>query len=126
MKEYKNHISKKFQNKFRESYDEEMEGNFDANDINFQHIAVNYSIKQGLIDLDQIPDCDFGVLTKRGIEIANLLIDGFTPKYIVKLVNITQSTLKTYIQNIFEKIGIHDQTLLVAAGAKQRAKLGLL
>lgn len=51
-----------------------------------------------------MPDNNMFKLTKRELEIAELIIKGYTNKQIAELTNISIYTVKTHISNIFCKL----------------------
>ena len=50
-------------------------------------------------------------LTKRELEVLDLLSQGFTNKEISIELNISVHTVKANLENIYEKIGIHNRVL---------------
>ena len=54
-------------------------------------------------------------LTKRELEVLQLLADGHTPKEIGQELCITEKTVSTHMQNIRIKLDVHNQTQAVAA-----------
>lgn len=50
---------------------------------------------------------DFGVLTKREIEIVELVVQGYINEDIAKTLFISEHTVKTHMKNIFQKLDVH-------------------
>jgi DNA-binding CsgD family transcriptional regulator len=52
-------------------------------------------------------------LTSREYEVLTALNDGLTTKAITRLLNITESTVKNHIKNLFDKLGVGSRLELV-------------
>ncbi len=52
-------------------------------------------------------------LTERELELCTMMVQGFTNKQISMMIHITEGTVRNYISNIYNKIGISDRTQAV-------------
>lgn len=52
-------------------------------------------------------------LTEREIELCTMMVQGFTNKQISMMIHISEGTVRNYISNIYNKIGISDRTQAV-------------
>lgn len=53
-------------------------------------------------------------LTPRETHVLRLLVDGLSTKEIVREMGVSQSTVRTHVQNIFAKLGVHSRLQAVA------------
>ncbi|GHU81200.1 hypothetical protein AGMMS50284_0220 [Clostridia bacterium] len=61
----------------------------------------------------QTPDYIFAILTKRENEVMNLLVHGYTIKYISYDLKIADGTVKKIISNIYKKLGVNSRVDLM-------------
>lgn len=52
-------------------------------------------------------------LTERELELCTMMVQGFTNKQISMMIHISEGTVRNYISNIYNKIGISDRTQAV-------------
>lgn len=76
--------------------------------------AVAAKLAQGLAKLntskkDSI-SCDKSMLSERELEIAAMLVHGFTNKQISTALYISEGTVRNYISGIYGKLGVNDRT----------------
>jgi DNA-binding CsgD family transcriptional regulator len=53
-------------------------------------------------------------LTPREHHILRLLVDGMSTREMVHVLGVSQSTVRTHVQNIFSKLGVHTRLQAVA------------
>jgi two-component system, NarL family, nitrate/nitrite response regulator NarL len=58
-------------------------------------------------------------LTPRELEVLRLVAEGLTSPQIAERLQIRSSTVKTHVQNLFEKLGVSDRAAAVAAGMRR-------
>jgi two-component system nitrate/nitrite response regulator NarL len=58
-------------------------------------------------------------LTARELEVLRLVAEGLTSPQIAERMAIKASTVKTHVQNVFEKLGVSDRAAAVAAGMRR-------
>jgi two-component system nitrate/nitrite response regulator NarL len=58
-------------------------------------------------------------LTARELEVLRLVAEGLTSPQIAERLQIRSSTVKTHVQNVFEKLGVSDRASAVAAGMRR-------
>jgi two-component system NarL family response regulator len=63
----------------------------------------------------QVPDA----LSERELEVLNLMAKGAVNKLIAASLSIGESTVKTHIQAIFQKLGVSDRTEAVTQAIKK-------
>ncbi|HEY1421649.1 MAG TPA: response regulator transcription factor [Candidatus Dormibacteraeota bacterium] len=74
--------------------------------------------------LDQVrhgvPDSQLARLTDRQVEILKLLAEGYSNREIATRVHLSENTVKTHLQSIFDELGVKNrvQAAIVAARAK--------
>lgn len=71
-----------------------------------------------LVGVDSLFQGQDGELTKRELDVLQLLVDGFRPKEIAKELSISVKTVGTHIQNILPKLGVHSQGHAVAVAVE--------
>jgi two-component system, NarL family, nitrate/nitrite response regulator NarL len=59
-------------------------------------------------------ECSIGALTPREAQIALLVSEGLSNKLVAWQLNVAEGTVKVYLHNIFEKLGIPNRTVLCA------------
>ncbi|MFI5054133.1 MAG: LuxR C-terminal-related transcriptional regulator, partial [Acidimicrobiia bacterium] len=59
-----------------------------------------------------------GRLTPRELEILQLLADGGTPDSIAKTLGVSRHTLRTHVQNILTKLGVHSKLDAIVAAIR--------
>jgi DNA-binding NarL/FixJ family response regulator len=52
-------------------------------------------------------------LSERELELASMMVQGFTNKQISMMIHISEGTVRNYISNIYSKLGISDRTQAV-------------
>lgn len=57
-------------------------------------------------------------------KIARLVIDGLTDKQIAARVGLTFSTVRTYVRQIYRRMGVHNRVALVHATRAEAARVG--
>ncbi len=70
----------------------------------------------GALTRMKIPDAAVDKLsdfTSRELEIARMMVQGFTNRQISSALYISEGTIRNYISTIYDKIGIHDRTQAV-------------
>jgi DNA-binding NarL/FixJ family response regulator len=60
-------------------------------------------------------------LTKRELEIVELIADGLTNKEIAQRLNLATFTVKTHVHNIFEKLALHTRVQVASYYARSKA-----
>lgn len=70
-----------------------------------EHSDMEEKHEKGFIEVKQVDFAKFG-LTKRELEIADLIIKGKTNKEIAEALFISETTVKKHVSNIFEKTGV--------------------
>ena len=60
------------------------------------------------------------LLTKRENEIFMLLVEGYTNKQIAETLEISISTVKTHVENIYDKLNIHDRVYMLFYAIKNK------
>lgn len=73
------------------------------------YITNNYELEDNTINKNMI----WNKLTKREIEIVDLLYKGFTNKKIAEVLYLSNHTVKTHIQNIYSKMKVKNRTSLM-------------
>jgi two-component system, NarL family, nitrate/nitrite response regulator NarL len=58
-------------------------------------------------------------LTARELEVLRLIAEGLTSPQIAERLQIRPSTVKTHVQNLFEKLGVSDRAAAVATGMRR-------
>jgi len=58
-------------------------------------------------------------LTARELEVLRLVAEGLTSPQIAERLQIRRSTVKTHVQNVFEKLGVSDRAAAVATGMRR-------
>jgi two-component system nitrate/nitrite response regulator NarL len=58
-------------------------------------------------------------LTPRELEVLRLVADGLSAPKLAERLNVEQSTVKSHLQNIYEKLGVSDRAAAVAEGMRQ-------
>ena len=53
------------------------------------------------------------MLTDREREVLELLLRGYTYKLVAKDLFISESTVKTHVQSVYAKLGVHSKTELI-------------
>ncbi len=67
-------------------------------------ISSNKKKTSEIVDLD---------LTERELELCTMMVQGFTNKQISMMIHISEGTVRNYISNIYNKVGISDRTQAV-------------
>ena len=60
------------------------------------------------------------LLTKRENEIFMLLVEGYTHKQIAETLEISISTVKTHVENLYDKLNIHDRVYMLFYAIKNK------
>ncbi|HHO56315.1 MAG TPA: response regulator transcription factor [Trueperaceae bacterium] len=68
------------------------------------------------------PNIEVPELTNRESQVLKLLVDGLSNKEIAKELSLSPETVKDYLQNIYQKLGVSDRH----AASKKSRELGLL
>lgn len=64
------------------------------------------------------------VLTPRELDILRLLADGLSTRQIMRVLAVSESTVRTHVQNIFFKLGVHSRLQAVAMMAGEAPPVG--
>lgn len=80
-------------------------------------ISTNSNTNEHIYDPAEIPQ-----LAKRQIEVLNLISAGATNKDISEQLDISENTVKTYLKQIFQKLGVNKRTACV----RKAQSLGLI
>jgi two-component system nitrate/nitrite response regulator NarL len=72
-----------------------------------------------LVRVDSSFQAQDAELTKRELDVLELLVDGLRPKEIAKELSISVKTVGTHIQNILPKLGVHSQGHAVAVAVEK-------
>lgn len=86
--------------------------------------AANDSGFMGLAVSDQPAEPDLG-LSGRQLDVLRLLVDGRPNKDICRVLNLSESTVKTHLAAIFRKLGVNNRTQAVVAVARHGVRLPL-
>lgn len=65
------------------------------------------------------PGHDYG-LTKREVEVLELLVEGYSLKRVAKQLQLSHHTANTHIRNIYAKLHVHSRSSAVAKALKER------
>ena len=71
---------------------------------------------------DDRTESDLG-LSARQLDVLRLLVDGRPNKDICRVLNLTESTVKTHLAAIFRKLGVNNRTQAVVAVARRGVRL---
>lgn len=77
-----------------------------------------FSVRRAATTATQ-PRSTIDALTPRELHVLHLLVDGSTTREIVRQLGVSQSTVRTHIQNIFAKLGVHSRLQAAALLAQQ-------
>jgi two-component system nitrate/nitrite response regulator NarL len=64
-----------------------------------------------------------GALTRREAQVALLVSEGLPDKLVARQLNLADCTVKTYLHNIYEKLGLRNRTALCALAISHRDRL---
>ena len=64
------------------------------------------------------------MLTKRELEVLELIIQGYTNKEISKILTITGHTTKAHVASIFEKLGVKNRVQATVKYLKMTSAIG--
>jgi DNA-binding NarL/FixJ family response regulator len=90
----------------------------------FMDFAINQSIREQISGKQSLltdSNADYGhleLLTEREAEVLRLLCEGANYKTVAKALFISESTVKTHINNIFTKLQVNDRTQAVLYALK--------
>ena len=70
--------------------------------------SITYSMMDSLVDVNNEPQKKFDTLTKREIEILNLLVEGLNTKQIAEKLFISFRTVDKHRSNMMEKLDVHN------------------
>jgi DNA-binding NarL/FixJ family response regulator len=59
------------------------------------------------------------VLSPRELEVLQLSATGFARRQIAEQIEVSEATVKTHFEHIFEKLGVHDRASAVAEALRQ-------
>jgi two-component system, NarL family, nitrate/nitrite response regulator NarL len=85
------------------------------------HTSPNHPASDALSDIAEpvAPKTNSLGLTQRQIDVLSLMIEGQANKVIARKLNLSESTVKTHVQAIFERLGVKTRTQAVVAAAKR-------
>jgi DNA-binding NarL/FixJ family response regulator len=90
-------------------------GNFEHSRSASHGDAISHSSVHHPVQADSINHIET-VLTKRELEVLQLLADGYSNAVIAQTLYITMNTVKTHIRNILSKLYVSDRTQAVSLG----------
>ena len=86
-------------------------------DIMEGHSVLDPSVTRGVFG--RLGDKDPGALTERELEVLQVLAKGKSTKEVAEATFLSEETVKTYLKQIFRKLGVRDRTEAVAEGFRR-------
>jgi len=63
------------------------------------------------------PPVDAGVLTRRELEVLDLVAEGLMNKEVAAQLVVSPATVRKHLENVYAKLGVHTRTAAVRASA---------
>lgn len=79
--------------------------------------VLDPSVTRGVFG--RLGEKDPGALTERELEVLQVLAEGKSTKEVAEAVFLSEETVKTYLKQIFRKLGVRDRTEAVAEGFRR-------
>lgn len=86
-------------------------------DIMEGNSVLDPSVTRGVFG--RLGDKDPGALSERELEILQVLAEGKSTREVAEKVFLSEETIKTYLKQIFRKLGVRDRTEAVAEGFRR-------